>query len=58
MCTRSFYCLYDLNENEQCVMVQPLNRIAAYLGLKENTLRKAMYLNKRLKKRYVVTKAF
>ena len=58
MCTRKFYCLYDLNENEQCIMIEPLNRIADFLQIQERSIRKAMYLNRKIKKRYIVKKFF
>lgn len=53
---RSFYAVYNIKDNEQCVMVDTLDRIAKYVGIKERSIRKAMYLHKNIRRKYLVEK--
>ena len=53
---RSNYILYDIKDNEQCLMVDTLDKIAEYIGVQERSIRKAMYLHKKNKRRYIVVK--
>lgn len=53
---RSFYAVYNIKDNEQCVMVDTLDRIAKYVGIQEQSIRKAMYMHKNIRKKYLVEK--
>lgn len=51
---RSFYGVYDIKNDEQCVMVDTLNHIAKFVGIQEQSIRKAMYLKTIVQKKYLI----
>ena len=54
---KNYYAVYDMKENEQCVGVfHGVTEVARYFNLKEQTIRKKLCKNIKVKRRYEIKK--